>query len=332
MGWKGTLRSVNAAVNRMEREANRRQREHSRQQKIQNKINELEHAAYEVEMFNNYIKQIKTIHTQRSPVIDWTRAARQPEPMKPIRLDTKEVAARRKLEKFKPSMFQKLFGRSEKAQKELQDKVISAKCADDETHKDAIREYQLDMSSWNDECELARKVVCGDPQSYIYVLEKFGGFAEIGDLGTGLQFSVSEDSFVRVDLNIHANEIIPAESKSLLQSGKLSVKKMNKGVFNELFQDYVCSAVLRVAREIFAVLPVDKAEITAVDEVLNRSTGHLEAQPILSVLVARDTLDSLKLDAIDPSDSMSNFVCNMDFKKTSGFNVVERLSWKTEVT
>ena len=331
MGWKGTLRSVNAAVNRMEREANRRQRELARQQKIQNKINELEQAAYEVEIFNDYIKQIKTIHTECSPVIDWMRIARQAEPVKPTRLSAKEVAAKRKLENFKPGVFQKLLGRSEEAKKKLQNKVIAAKCEDDEVYENALREYQLDMLSWSDECGLARKVICGDPQSYIHVLEKFGGFKEIGDLGTGLQFTVSEEAFVRVDLNIHSKDIIPADSKSLLKSGKLSIKKMNKSMFNEIFQDYVCSAVLRVAREVFAVLPVDKAEITAVDEILNRSTGHLETQPILSVLVARDTLESINLDAIDPSDSMSNFVCNMEFKKTSGFNVVERLSWRVEV-
>ncbi len=47
----------------------------------------------------------------------------------------------------------------------------------------------------------------------------------------------------------------------------------------------------------------------------------MEEQPILSVAIPRNTIDGLNLDTIDPSDSMGNFVQNMDFNKTTGFRV-----------
>ena len=101
---------------------------------------------------------------------------------------------------------------------------------------------------------------------------------------------------------------------------------MNKGKFNELYQDYICSCVLRVARELFALLPIENVFVTAIGELLNKQSGHIEEQPILSVNIPKNSLDKLNLGLIDPSDSMRNFVHNMDFKKTTGFNAVTRLS------
>lgn len=39
-----------------------------------------------------------------------------------------------------------------------------------------------------------------------------------------------------------------------------------------------------------------------------------------------ETIEKLNLDMIHPSDSMRNFIHNMNFKKTSGFSEVKRVS------
>jgi hypothetical protein len=62
---------------------------------------------------------------------------------------------------------------------------------------------------------------------------------------------------------------------------------MPAGKYNELLQDYVCSCVLRVGRELLSMLPDDLVIVTAVDDVLNSATGHIEELPILSVAVSR---------------------------------------------
>ncbi len=147
----------------------------------------------------------------------------------------------------------------------------------------------------------------------------------IAAIGSSLSINIGESSIIEVTINTHGNDIIPNEVKSLLKSGRLSVKKMPKGKFNELYQDYVCSCVLRVSCEIFSIFPDEKVFVTAVDKLLNTKTGHLEESPILSVCFSRNTLHSLNLDSIDPSDSMDNFVHKMSFKKTKGFEAVERL-------
>lgn len=328
MGWRGTLRSVNAAVNRMEREAKRRERELAKQQQLRSKMAELELAAYEVDLFENFVERLRTIHTECSDSINWDRVSKQPEPREPVRSDANERNAARKLETFKPGFFQKLFGGADAARKKLEDGVATGRDADEAAYRRAVAEYRDDRGAWEIERDLAVRVIEGNQAAYLSVLKDYAGFSEIGDLGTGMQIAITDAARVRIDLSIHSKDIIPAETKSLLKNGKLSVKRMNAGAFNELFQDHVCGAVLRVAREVFAVLPVDEVEITALDDMLNNATGHLETQPILSVLVSRSTLDSMNLDAIDSSDSMSNFICNMDFKRSSGFKPATRLKWE----
>ncbi len=105
---------------------------------------------------------------------------------------------------------------------------------------------------------------------------------------------------------------------------------MPKGEFYELYQDYVCSCVLRVAREVFSLLPIDRVLIHAVDDLLNGSTGHVQEQTILSTLVMKEAFLKLNLEHIDPSSAMKNFIHNMDFKKSSGFSPVEPVLFKHE--
>ncbi len=97
---------------------------------------------------------------------------------------------------------------------------------------------------------------------------------------------------------------------------------------SKLYQDHICSASMRIAREVFAYLPIDYARINAVSKIVNTKTGHLEEQPILSVLYLPKTIESLNLDTIDPSDSMQNFVHTMNFNKIRGFSVVEKAELK----
>jgi hypothetical protein len=126
-------------------------------------------------------------------------------------------------------------------------------------------------------------------------------------------------------LHVNSDEVIPSEVKGLLKSGKLSVKKMPKTRFYELYQDYVCGCVLRVARELFALLPIEMVIVNAVGNLLNTQTGYMEEQPILSVAIPRKTLEGLNFEMLDPSDSMSNFIHRMTFRKTKGFSAVETL-------
>ncbi|MNC08045.1 hypothetical protein D3C75_556160 [compost metagenome] len=121
------------------------------------------------------------------------------------------------------------------------------------------------------------------------------------------------------------DNVIPKEVKSLTSTGKLSVKAMNKTTYFDLEQDYVCSCILRIARDMFALLPIQYIYIHATDTMINPTTGHEEEFTALSVKIDKTTLNRLNFENIDCSDAMQNFEHNMKFQKTAGFKPVSKL-------
>ncbi len=325
MGWKGTVRSIGAAVRAAERDAKRRQRELEKRQKQYAKMQELEQAAYEVEAYENNIEIIQSLHKECSDPINWKKIATLQEPKKQENSKKHEKAARTKSENYKPGFIDRLLKREEKKKKSLKDNISRAIEQDEVEHNTSVTNWEKKMTDWKESVALAQLLLSGDNEAKIKVIKDLDSFSEISHLGSIISISVGDEGLIETTIHIHGDEIVPSEAKGLLKSGKLSVKKMPKGQFNEIYQDYVCSCALRVASELFSAIPDNMVIVTAVDELLNTKTGHLEKSPILSVCVSRSTLESLNMNTIDPSDSMSNFIHNMSFKKTKGFGAVSRV-------
>lgn len=325
MGWKGALRSLEASARRAERESKRRHNELQHQRKQLEKMLEKERAAYEVELYNNRIDLLRSIQKECGPIWDWPRIRAASPPNQAIRSRHHEMAGHFALQNFRPNFIHKLFRRVESKRQSLTEAVKTATQADEKAYQEALRLYQQKFADWQESQELADRILSGDLPAYKEVIDEVSPLREISELGSKLEFCVRDKSLIEVELHVNGEEVIPSEVKTQLQSGKLSAKKMPQGQFYELYQDYVCGSVLRVARELFALLPFEVAVVTATGDVLNSQTGHMEEQPILSVAIQRKTLEKLNLNQIDPSDSLKNFVHEMDFKKTKGFKPVKRL-------
>jgi hypothetical protein len=290
MGWKGTLRSIEASMKRAarenEREAKRRQRELEKRRKEISKLREIERVEYEVEVYENYIDRILTLHCKFS---------------------------------------ERFLGKSDRKKNKLIREVSAARKSDLKAFEEAKEKYIKNYKRTVALKRLGEKVLNGDVNAYAKAVQYFNPFSEIAEIGSGMKLQVYNTRIVGFVLYVHNDEVVPIESKSLTKAGKLSIKKIAKGKFNELYQDYVCSCILRIARELFAIVPIEIVIITAMDKMVNKKTGHLEDQPILSIAIPKDTLNYLNMEKIDPSDSMNNFVHNMNFNKSRGFNGVETI-------
>ena len=325
MGWKGAVRSVGAAIRAAERDEKRRQKDLERQRKQYEKMQELEQAAYEVDVYENHIDVIQSTHKECSPPVNWSQIALSKQPKEPNNTNDNEKKARQISDSYSPGFIDRLFKREEKKRTLFTQNIAEAIKSDEVDFKSRISSWKEEAKEWKESVEIAEALLDGDAEAKIEAINSLKPFSEISNLGSSLSISVYDNGMLEATINIHGSEIVPSESKSLLKSGKLSVKNMPKGKFNEIYQDYVCSCVLRVGNELFSTIPDKLVLVTAVDELLNPQTGHLEEVPILSVAVSRNTIDSLNLEAIDPSDSMVNFKHNMSFKKTKGFDRVERI-------
>ncbi|MCL4263370.1 MAG: hypothetical protein KJ069_09150 [Anaerolineae bacterium] len=325
MSWKGTMRSLQAAQRRAERESRRKQRELENRQKLLEKMGELERSVYEVQVYENHIDLLLSVHKECGEPIDWETISKSSPPTKPDESKTYEESAQAKLDGYKPSIFDKVLKRTEIQREKLSKAVEEAREKDKQQYQKALQDYEKNYADWDASCELANKVLAGDLQSYLDAIQHFEPFSDIGQLGSAINFQVETGSLVLATVHVNDEQAIPSVVKSLLQSGKLSIKQMPKGKFYELYQDYICGCVLRVARELFSLLPIEMVIVTAMGKLLNPQTGHKEEQPILSIAIPRHTLANLNIEMIDPSDSMNNFIHRMSFKKTKGFEAVEAL-------
>lgn len=323
MGWKGAIRSIGAAVRAAEREAKRKQRELERLRKDYERMEEVEQAAYEVEAHQNYIDRLLSVHKESGEHVDWRSVVATQPPEKPVRCSTREAHARQELISYEPNLWDRLSGRGEGKRLSLAQAIERAKEDDEKAYRQEVEQYEHKYAQWEESRALAQRIIDRDCSAYIEAIKELDPFSEISDLGSKVSFVIYDDKLVGAVLHVHGQDVIPKESKSLLKSGRLSIKEVPKSVFNQVFQDYVCSCTLRVARELFALLPADAVIVTAMDTLLNLQTGRLEEQPILSVVISRNTIAHLNLDKIDPSDSMRNFMHRMTFKKTTGFSVIE---------
>lgn len=327
MGWKGTIRSLQATSRRIERDAEKRRRELQKQQKAYARMAELEQAEYEVDVWNNYIDVLQSVHKGCGDPVDWLSIARADAPVQPVFFGSKEAQARQAVQNYRPGFLSRLLKIDRKKKQKLNEAVDVAKKDDQDNFDSLYQQWQQDSADHEQQTGIATGILDGEPRARINAIEFFAPFDELSELGSSIHFCIDEISGVLlVTLHVHGGHVIPTEIKSLLKSGKLSVKKMPVGKRNGLLQDYICSCVLRVARELLNLLPDDMVIVTAVDELLNTATGYPEELPILSVAVTRQVLDRLNMDAIDPSDSMNNFVHNMNFKKTTGFRAVPELN------
>lgn len=325
MGWKGTIRSVGASYRAAERDSNRRHRELQKREKEYAKMQMLEQAAYDVDSYENHIGRLISLHKECGVGVNWQEVKAESAPSKPLSSSTLELKGVAEEASYTPNFIDRLFGLEKRKRAKFTLNIQQAIAQDKKNNIKAEQEWSAAHDEWASDVALAERVLSGDPHAKGDVIKQLNPFSELTNLGSQLSFHIRDDGLIECNLSAHSSTVIPSEIKSLLTSGKLSVKKMPITKFNELFQDYVCSSALRIANELFSILPSEMVIVTVMDDVLNTSTGHLEKLPILSTAISRSTLSKLNLQIIDPSDSMSNFIHYMDFKKASGFNPVRKV-------
>ncbi|MGJ4748142.1 hypothetical protein ACQV5M_17415 [Leptospira sp. SA-E8] len=325
MGWKGTVRSLVAYSRAVERENVRRQKAYAKHQKELAKLQELEAARIEVEEYENYIELIQTAHKGVPDIYDWQNVALTPKPAEPKK-DTKvSEALRNKLNNFHPNFFQRLFKLEEKAKAKLSRKLSEANALETSTYENNLAEWEAKVQEWQEMTEVAKGILRNDTVSYKKAVYELNPFEELNTIGSSITVEFISGSELSVKVQVHGDQVVPKTQKSLLKTGKLSIKDLPVGRRNEIYQDHICSAVLRIGRELFALLPVTTVYVNAESELLDSSTGRLTMQNILSVMLVRETMQKLNYESIDPSDALKNFKNNMNFKKSQGMSPVPTL-------
>jgi len=171
----------------------------------------------------------------------------------------------------------------------------------------------------------ADRILDGDTSAYLEVIGAFNPFEDLTEFGSNFLVGTDEPGILEVEFQVKSDEVVPTVGYSLTSTGKLSEKELGKAAYYDIVQDYVASTILRVARDSFALLPIHTVLIHACDTVINTATGHEEEMTLVSAKITRSQLESINFELVDPSDCLSSFECNCNFKKTAGYSPVDRI-------
>jgi len=305
MGWKGTLRAVEAAQRRQQRDAQKRQRELDRRNKELAKLSVIEQARLEVETYENQLEVLLSVHKAQGEAWSWTALAAALPPVSPQKNSYHEFKARQNALVLHP-----------RKREGAETTITQAQNLDELTFQDALKAYADNKTEWEKLNHLALRILAGEHKAFIEALVELSPLGEITDVGSLMHFTVESTKLIGCELKVNGSQAIPSEVKTLTASEKVSVKPMPKARFHEIYQDYICGCMLRVTREVLAMLPVDAVLITASADILDASTGRASEQPVLSAVMTRAIISRMDFDQLNPADAMGNFLHRSNFKAT----------------
>lgn len=285
--------------------------EHIIQQEKKRKM--LAEAKAKVEQYEAYLDMLTSVHQEANDKINWHEIADSSPPFRLGEEDGPNVKElKRKMEEYKPTWRDRFFNRVEARKKQILDRMDQA------LEKDKSIYY-----AWKEQKDMAQKVLANHLESWHKVIEEANPFDDIEKLGSKVVYRFESPERAVVQLMINNRSVVPAKELSLTKTGKLSEKKMAKGKYFQLYQDYVCSCTLRIAREFFHLLPVKDVLVNVYDEAPADSEADFGC--ILSVRFPREKIESLNFFNIDCSDTIEQFEHRMKFLKTKGFKFVEEI-------
>jgi hypothetical protein len=331
MSWRGTFRHLAAAVRRREREQHRKHLELQKRQQQVAKLGAAHRAAHEVELYENFIDLITSVHRDCGEVWDWSSVKNAPPPLRPEYSNQLETIQRQReaQHQYKSGFWDRVSGRDEeklRASEQASEQASQhAKAADQARYDAAMKEYETKLEEWKTLQRIAAGVLTAQVWAFKEALDELKPFHDIKEIGRDVQMHFTSQ-YVEASVRPHGPDIVPREIKSLLKTGAVSKKPASETYLHQMYQRHVCSCVLRAASELFAVLPFQKVFVHGITDLLNPQTGSKEPRVIISVLIPRSAYATLNLDSVDPVDCMRNFVHQMVFSKLKGFSPVNRLN------
>lgn len=270
-------------------------------------------AAGEYEDFVSYLTEGHRLAFSR---YDWRGEAEAVSPPDACAADTQERAAKGVLEGYNPTWLSQRLGMAEKRRTELAALVAEGRRKDEE----AFRAAEGRVTERRRQIEFAQAVLRQEAHALARALE------DKADL-TGVAAENLRAIFIsgRVFALVDGFEIddLPMQSVSLLQSGRASVKPLAAAKRSEMHRDNVCSVALKVAVEFLQALPVEAVEVVVLSDLLDRGTGHIEAQPVLYGRITAQALGALNLQMADAYPAAERLGLNLNWSRKDGLKSLE---------
>ena len=270
----------------------------------------------QVNAYREDIALITTLHhfEDYPSGIDWEQVKTEKEPFEKGKPGPHTKEAMKFVEENKPGLFARVFAKGDFKDKS-KEVLKEAEIMDEELY-----------SAWENNRIIAERMMNEDKDSYLEVLEDLKLSEELGHYIRSMDFSYTDHDSLKVDISLSIDDFIPEEYKALTPTGKLSIKKYTKTEYYDIANQFVSGLVLRTARNLLNILPVEDVFINVWETEKNKYSGVDENQRILSILIDRDTFKKINLEKVNPYDALTNFRHEIEFIKTRGFKEVGELA------
>ena len=285
---------------------------------FEHKLARVEQQRVAITSMYSHAEEFVMLHRTVSERIDWVARARERAPQAEVPEASHEAAALSALEAYKPTLGARLSGRAREERAALESAVAAAREAD--AAERAERE-----AAWLEETRLARRLLGGEPAALLAVVEWLDPFGALPKLGKRVQLSAPRPFMIAAELEVHIPDAIPRDLPVVDRDGSVEVATTPEGRFRVIYSDHVCSAVLRIARELFALTPVDTVLVTARGELPDASPGGTSAGVLVSVRFPRKEFSRLLFPTLQPLRAVQGFEHRMKFDVFRGFHRVEPL-------
>ena len=280
----------------------------------------LNQAEQEVAKFDESIASLCFVHKECDPAIDWLALASTLSDPIPVDLGRNHALSRLTLVKG---------GNRPESENITKQAIEAAKLKDTQLLEQATLLYLAKKNRINAERNLALRILAKDSSAYCEAMGMFPPCEAVQDLGSTVEIEVQNAGLVGITMKSNGSSAIPTDEKTLTPSGKLSIKPFARSRYNEIYQRYLASCALRVARDVFSLLPVDSILLHVTIKALSSMTGHQEESSILSVVFSREKIAGLNFGQLDPVYALNNFHFRQDFKASRKDEVFAPISTLT---
>jgi hypothetical protein len=163
-----------------------------------------------------------------------------------------------------------------------------------------IEDYNSDIPNWDYLKSRADKVLNGDLETYFEIISDLNPVNDLLCFGSEFECGTEDPRMLHVHFCVNSAQVLK------------DIEHLTKTEYNELLQDYVCGCSIRVARDIFALLPFRRVIIDAENN----------GKDILSVEFKRAEMLDMDYSSIDASDFITKFTHRMRFTLQDGFKEI----------
>jgi len=256
----------------------------------------------QLEAYNTYLKMIQTFHKGLSGITYHVLEVLE-KPNEPYRSRKYEILHKKRVDDFKPSLFQKVFKKDSEKLKQLKDELCLAKEKDERQYYSDYQQFNDNMKNYEELLDHYKRIQGKDENTLKYWLEMNQPYKELEKMGMTINYELEKDT---LEISIlHENKNIVPMYEKLMVDNKVVTRRLSDSRITEIFKNMMISASVRAARESFESVPVKK--------VIIKSYYSDNNEAVMAVAYKKEIFERLDFTIENPNKIVELFNCRSRF-------------------